>query len=313
MKVTRRKFLKSTLATATACGLAQVGAANDKTSTSETITDTHVYTGHWPHQKLMGDDPPKLVAELRRAGVGQAWTGSFEGLFHKDIASVNQRLAETCARVGSGMLIPFGTVNPTLPDWEDDLRRCHESFHVPGVRLHPNYHGYALDDPRFAKLLDLAAARGLIVQLVAWMESDRHLLLNPHEPEVDVKPLAKMIALLPGLRIILANCFHATAQDESIRALQKNEQVYFDLARASDADAIKQLIDTTAPERVVFGTCAPLHGIEVQASKLNQMQLPGEVRLKIGSANAAALLALPRKAASTIPGKPSHEIQDIIV
>src|SRR5437016_2212525 len=117
MEVTRRKFLKRTIGTAAACGFAPLSAAkaNDP---AEPITDTHVYVGHWPHQQLPSDKPPKLVAELRRAGVIQAWTGSFDALCHKDVAGVNQRLTDTCARVGEGLLIPFGTINPTLPDWE---------------------------------------------------------------------------------------------------------------------------------------------------------------------------------------------------
>ena len=103
------------------------------------------------------------------------------------------------------MLIPFGTINPTLPDWEDDIRRCHETFHMPGIRLHPNYHGYTLDDPRFAKLLELAAARGLIVQLVAWMESDRHSAAESARTGSRLKPLAEKIAPLPRLKLIVAN------------------------------------------------------------------------------------------------------------
>src|SRR6476620_10519053 len=92
MHVTRRRFLKHTLAATAACGLARVAVAGGAPSSDE-IIDTHVYVGHWPNQRLLDEDLANLVTWLQTSNVSQAWVGSFEGLFHKEIAAVNQRLA----------------------------------------------------------------------------------------------------------------------------------------------------------------------------------------------------------------------------
>ena len=126
------------------------------------ITDVNVNLSRWPLRRLPCDELPKLVEKLHACGVTQAWAGSFDGVLHKDIAGVNARLVGACRQCRRGLLRPFGSVNPTLPDWREDLRRCHEDYHMPGIRLHPGYHGYGLDAPVFSELLAMAERRGLI-------------------------------------------------------------------------------------------------------------------------------------------------------
>lgn len=167
------------------------------------MIDTNVYVSRWPFRRLAADETPELVARLRRAGVTQAWAGSFDALLHKDIGGVNARLADDCRRRGDGLLVPFGAVNPSLPDWEEDLRRCHEEHRMPGIRLHPNYHSYGLDHPDLVRLLTMAAERKLLVQVACRMEDIRtqHPLLQV--PDVNPAPLAAIA--IPGLRLMTLN------------------------------------------------------------------------------------------------------------
>jgi predicted TIM-barrel fold metal-dependent hydrolase len=297
--------------------LAKRGTAKVNSNT-DSITDTHVYVGHWPHQTLAHDTPESLRAALQRNNITQAWVGSFDALFHKDIATVNQRLFETCGRAGAGMLLPFGAINPMLPDWEDDVRRCHETFHMPGIRLHPNYHGYSLDDPRFAQLLNLAATRGLIVQLVGCVDKEKHLWLNPRTPAVDLHPLVNEVADVPGLKLVVAGGTHAL-EDGLAGELARRKNMYFDfadtqarnasssepvgLSRRGEAPAeagpggsrktdstLDRLLDQVSSERLLIGSVAPLHSVEAALVQLKQAQLKDDDRRAIESSNARKLL-----------------------
>ncbi|RUL81176.1 amidohydrolase family protein, partial [Tautonia sociabilis] len=198
--------------------------------TGRTI-DVNVNLGRWPTRRVPLDEPGRLLESLREHGVAEAWAGSLEGLLHKDVAGVNARLADSCRehRGPGPRLEPFGTVNPTLPDWEEDLRRCAEEHRMPGIRLHPNYHGYGTDDPRLARLLAMASDRGLVVSLAMLMEDSRMMHPMLRVPPVDLGPLAGVVGRIPGLRLVLLNATGAL-RGERLRELVGAGEVSVEIA-----------------------------------------------------------------------------------
>jgi len=254
------------------------------------MIDVNVSLSRWPFRRLAGDEPAALVAKLHQQNVSQAWAGTFDGIFHKDLASANARLAQDCRTYGRGMLLPFGSINPKFPDWQEDLRRCQEDHKMPGIRLHPNYHGYKLDDPAFRELLKLAAARKLIVQLALCMEDERtqHPLMRV--PPVDLSPLADRVAAEPQLRLVILNCYPQLG----LEALQKPAsagQVYFDLSMVERAGAVTRLANQVSFPRVVFGSNYPLYYFESALLKVRESELTDAQTKALSEENARRLLA----------------------
>lgn len=253
------------------------------------MIDVNVSLSRWPFRRLPLDEPAALVAALKRLGVTQAWAGSFDGLLHRDVAAVNLRLAADCRAHGPGLLVPFGTVNPTLPDWPDDVRRCHEEHRMPGIRLHPNYHGYRLDDPRLATLLDEAARRSMLVQVAAAMEDARTQHPLVRVPPVDLAPLPALVRSRPALRLILLNATLLPA-GEPLKGLIAAGRVWIDTAMLEGVGGVERFVAAVGSNRLLVGSHAPFYGADAAPLKLQEAALKAPDRLAISEGNARSLL-----------------------
>lgn len=298
----RRIFIKNTaLAAATAAmgykrtqaqSAEQAGASQaSPQGAASNLIDTNVYLSRWPYRRLPYDETPRLARLLREKGVSQAWAGSFDALLHRDISAVNARLADDCAAEGTGLIVPFGTVNPALPDWEEDLRRCHEVHRMPGIRLHPDFHGYALDDPRFARLMGLATTRGLIVQIALGMEDPRTqpptAMFAPPHPG----PLADLLPTLPRARVVLLNFFRAFGFNRVLLVRLSNlPQVSFDMATVEGLDAVRDVLKSVRTVRLLFGSYSPFYYFDSSRLKLQESELSAEELAAIRQGNARALM-----------------------
>ncbi len=253
------------------------------------IVDVNANVSRWPFRRIPCDELPPLIEKLCAHRVTQAWVGSLDGLFHRDLGRVNLRLTETCRQERGVELIPFGSVNPMLPDWQEDLRRCADDFRMPGIRLHPNYHGYRLDEAVFADLVDLAAAKNLLVQLVVRMDDVRVQPGLMRIPNVDVAPLAEIVRSHPSLRMVLLNAL-GTLRGQALHELAATGRVWFDISTREGVGGLGTLVREVPPSRVLFGSHLPLFVLESAVLKMRESDLDDRHRRAIAFENAQGLL-----------------------
>lgn len=293
----RRHFVQASLAAPIVAAAIQPGIVSAEPARSPDIIDTNVHLFSWPFRKLKYGRTDSLIAKLRKHRITQAWVGSFEAVLEKQLDVVNRRLAEACRAQGDGMLIPIGSVNPAWPDWEEDLKRCHEQYRMLGLRLYPAYHGYSLNDPEFMRLVAEAAQRKLLVQIVLRLEDER-----VHHPAividaVDVAPLVDVLKKLPDAKVQLINSA-GPLLGKNVAALVRDTSVTFDIAATEGNGGIAKVIEgknysyqgAIPIERLLFGSHAPYFPCESALMKLFESPLNLEQLEQIMHTNARRLI-----------------------
>ncbi len=248
------------------------------------LTDCHVYLGSHPFRQLGAENPQESIQRLTRRGVTEAWTSAFEGLLRRDVANVNRELAKACQ---NSILRPCGTINLSLPDWQDDVKRCADDHAMRVIRLHPNYHGYDLKTPAFRELLPLAVKHRLLVQLVVQMEDERTQNPQVRVAPVDLKPLSDILLEQKDSRLMLLNANAAML----LRHLQESPNVWIDFAMIEGVGGVENLLKTWPLERLVFGSFAPVFYWESARLKMQESALNATQTSAVQWQNANALLA----------------------
>lgn len=306
--IDRRDFLKNSLLGGAALSLsdrqsvAEQAAAGTASiadlSQALGIIDTNVNLFDWPFRALKYRDTKALAAKLRNYGIVEAWAGSFEALFSKDMSGVNARLAAECLEHGPGFLIPFGSVNLAWPDWEEDVRRCHEVHKMPGIRIYPGYQPFDLDHPGMERLVKMISERGLVLQVVFGMEDPR-----VHHPiirvgSVTLSPLLKASRNTPNAKIQLLH-FSGAIRGGDLSSFTEQTNIVMELSRLEGNGAIGRMIGSieglpsarVPVERILFGSHAPFFPVETAILKLVESPLNAEQLQAIMQGNARRLLS----------------------
>ena len=199
------------------------------------------------------------------------------------VASINDYIASTAAECPS--FIGFGTLHPCLG--EKGLRAEFEriiSLGLKGVKLHPEFQGFSIDDESMMPLYRVVEGRLPILMHMGDENKD-----SSHPAK-----LASVLGAFPRLTVIAAHLGGYQMWDEAIARLA-GRNIYVDTSSAlfalEPAEAVR-IIRAYGTDRVLFGTDYPMWHHEEELERFMRLELTEDERDAILWRNAAKLLGL---------------------
>ena len=209
----------------------------------------------------------------------------------------SEEIADRAAEFAD-VLIPFGSVDPLVPD--EAVRRARRlvaGHGVRGFKFHPSMQGFAPNDPAVYPLYEAIEEMGVPAVfhtgqtgIGAGLPGGRGIKLRLSDPML----IDDVAADFPGLTVILA---HPSVpwQDSAISIATHKANVYIDLSGWSPKYFPPQLVRTMnslLQDKVLFGTDYPLLTPERWLRDFGQLDIKPEIRPKILKQNAIRMLGL---------------------
>lgn len=183
--------------------------------------------------------------------------------------------------------VAFGSVFPFAPDACEELERI-AAMGLRGVKLHPDYQGFDVDDERMIPLYKKISSLGLITVFHAGVDYG-------FAPPYGGTPEKMKRALKHFDSPVVAAHFGGVDSYEAVLSQLAGENVYFDTsfgyAMMPKYYALK-IIEKHGVEKMLFGTDSPWHNAEMERRLLSSLGLTETELAKIYFENAKNLLQI---------------------
>jgi len=248
---------------------------------------------------------PRAIASLSAAsgGLTPQTDGTYQGLIQNmDKCGVDHavlltiatkptqqtRINDWAASLNQGRVSLFGSVHPDAPDVFEELERI-SSLGLAGVKLHPEYQNFCVDEDRMKPIYKKIASLGLITVFHAGMDIG---FMPPAKATVD-----RMIRALPAFDGAPVVAAHFGGYNEGDEVLEKmcGLPIYLDTSFCFGRiqhPLAQAIVEKHGCDRIVFGTDLPWSDAETELRLINSLNLSDEDKEKIFWKNAAGLLRL---------------------
>lgn len=192
----------------------------------------------------------ELTEELEAAGIEYAMVFS-AATTPRQVEHINRYILEESLK--QPRFIPCGTLHAEYEDYREELRWMREHG-VYGVKLHPEFQHFVLDDDRLFPMFE------------EMEKNDMFLIAHMGDPRVNVSGPRRMLPIartFPRLRCIATHLGNWGDWDiEKIRPLTRLENVYADISSTfsyvKDKAPLYPILAEYDPTHVFFGSDYPI-------------------------------------------------------
>lgn len=266
-----------------------------KVSAKQMIIDFHT---HCFPQKIAERAINKL--SFASGGLKPHYDGSLEGLkesmrkYGTDISVVlnistnahqQKSVNDFAASINEGNIISFGSVFPDSEDVLEELCRI-KSMGLKGVKFHPDYQGFFVDDEKMIPIYKKISELGLITVFHAGFDYG-----FPPPYHATPERMAKILKYFDSP--VVAAHWGGLDCAQGVLDLLCGRDIYFDTSFGYSCMPkyyAQKILEKHGTEKILFGTDSPWHTSAMEMRLLNTLELSSQDMDRLTFKNAVKLL-----------------------
>jgi predicted TIM-barrel fold metal-dependent hydrolase len=188
----------------------------------------------------------------------------------------------------SDRLVSFGAIDPHSKDYKEQLDFVAE-LGLKGLKFHPEYQNFLVDDKRMLRVYDYALSKGLILLFHAGFDPG-------YKPPFKSSPkqYANIIKRLPGGTIIAAH-LGSHAMWDDVEEYLVGTEIFLDTSMGFEyysPEQFTRIAKNHGADKILFATDSPWSHAKAEMEHLLALDLSKEEKALILGENAKRLLGL---------------------
>ena len=202
-------------------------------------------------------------------------------------ATQQKSVNDFAASINGDAIISFGSVFPDSEDWSEELERI-KSLGLKGIKLHPDYQGFSVDDEKMFPIYKKISSLGLITVFHAGNDYG-----FPPPYGATPEKLAKILKYFDTP--VVAAHWGGLDCEEGVLKYLCGKDIYFDTSFGyanMPKYYAQKILETHTADKFLFGSDCPWHTPEMEMRLLKSLELRNEEMERITHKNAEKLLKI---------------------